>query len=127
MSRILVVDDDPGVRGALARALERRGHEVTLAANGIEGARLWREAASDLVILDIHMPEMDGIELLAQLRSLHPTVPILMVSGGAQTRKLDLLRSSQLMGATAELGKPFTLAELYGAVDRLLANSRAAG
>jgi DNA-binding response OmpR family regulator len=70
---------------------------------------------------------MDGLELLAQLRSLHPTVPILMVSGGAQTRELDLLRSGQLMGATAELGKPFTLADLYAAVERLLANSRAAG
>jgi CheY-like chemotaxis protein len=127
MARILVVDDDPSVRGALARALERKGHQVTLAANGVEGARLWREAESELVILDVHMPEMDGLELLAQLRSLHPTVPILMVSGGAQTRELDLLRSGQLMGATAELGKPFTLADLYAAVERLLANSRAAG
>jgi CheY-like chemotaxis protein len=127
MSRILVVDDDPAVRGALARALERRGHQVILASSGAEGARLWREAASDLVILDVHMPDMDGIELLAQLRSLHPTVPILIVSGGADTRKLDLLRTSQLLGATAELGKPFTLADLYGAVDRLLTDSRAAG
>lgn len=127
MSRILVVDDDPAVRGALTRALERRGHEVVLASSGIEGAQLWREAASDLVILDVHMPDMDGIELLAQLRSLHPTVPILMVSGGAETRKMDLLRSSELLGATAQLGKPFTLAELYGVVDRLLADSRAAG
>jgi CheY-like chemotaxis protein len=124
MSRILVVDDDPAVRSALQRALERRGHEVRLAATGLEGARMWREAPADLVVLDVHMPEMDGLELLVQLRALQPTVPVLMVSGGIQTQRLELLRSSHLLGATAELGKPFTLTDLYAAVDRLLGGSR---
>ena len=125
--RVLVVDDNPAVRGSIQRALQRRGYEVALASTRLEGARAWRETAADLVILDVHMPEMDGIELLVQLRALHATVPILMVSGGADTRKLGLLRSSQLLGATAELAKPFTLTELYAAVDRLLAGSDATG
>jgi CheY-like chemotaxis protein len=121
MPRILVVDDDPAVRVAILRALERKGHEVRLAATGLEGARLWRDAPADLVVLDIHMPEMDGIELLVQLRSLNPTVPILMVSGGSQTHRYDLLRDARLLGATAELKKPFSLSELYAVVERLLA------
>jgi len=121
MPRILVVDDDPAVRGAILRALERKGHEVRLAATGLEGARLWRDAPADLVVLDIHMPEMDGIELLVQLRSLNPTVPILMVSGGSQTHRYDLLRDARLLGATAELKKPFSLSEFYTVVERLLA------
>jgi DNA-binding response OmpR family regulator len=120
MPRILVVDDDPAVRGAILRALERKGHDVRLAATGLEGARLWRDAPADLVVLDIHMPEMDGIELLVQLRSLNPTVPILMVSGGSQTQRYDLLRDSRLLGATAELTKPFSLSEFYAVVERLL-------
>ena len=125
--RVLVVDDNPAVRGSIQRALERRGYEVAVASSGIEGARMWRESPADLVILDVHMPEMDGIELLVQLRGLHATVPILMVSGGADTTRLAVLRSSQLLGATAELAKPFTLAELYAAVDRLLSKPDDAG
>jgi CitB family two-component system response regulator MalR/two-component system response regulator DctR len=85
---------------------------------------MWREAPADLVVLDVHMPEMDGLELLVQLRALQPSVPVLMVSGGIQTQRLELLRSSHLLGATAELGKPFTLTDLYAAVDRLLGGSR---
>jgi CheY-like chemotaxis protein len=121
MPRILVVDDDSAVRVAILRALERKGHEVRLAATGLEGARLWRDAPADLVVLDIHMPEMDGIELLVQLRSLNPTVPILMVSGGSQTHRYDLLQDARLLGATAELKKPFSLSEFYAVVERLLA------
>jgi CheY-like chemotaxis protein len=120
MSRILVVDDDPAVRAALLRALERKGHEVRVAKTGLEGARMWRDAGADLVVLDVHMPEMDGIELLVQLRTLSPTVPILMVSGGAQSRDCGLLQDARLLGATAELAKPFGLPDLYAAVDRLL-------
>jgi CheY-like chemotaxis protein len=81
---------------------------------------MWRDAGADLVVLDVHMPEMDGIELLVQLRTLSPTVPILMVSGGAQSQDYGLLRDARLLGATAELAKPFSLPDLYAAVDRLL-------
>ena len=120
MPRILVVDDDTTLRGVLQRALERKGHEVRLATTGLEGARMWREGAADLVVLDVHMPEMDGIELLVQIRTLDPTVPILMISGGSQTQRYDLLRDARLLGATAELRKPFSLSEFYTAVEGLL-------
>jgi CheY-like chemotaxis protein len=114
---ILVVDDDPAVRRALERVLQSRGHQVLLAADGRQGLRIWRERGADLVLLDIHMPDMDGIEVLVQLRGLAPRLPVIVMSGGDQTRSLDLLGmpSSRRFGV---LKKPFTLNEVVGVVDR---------
>jgi len=115
---ILVVDDDAGVRRSVERVLQSRGHQVLLAADGGEGLRTWRERGADLVVLDIHMPNTDGIEVLVQLRGLAPRLPVIVISGGVQTRNLDLLADAKLLGASAVLQKPFTLDEILGAVDR---------
>jgi CheY-like chemotaxis protein len=120
MARILVVDDDPGIRGVLRRAFERQGHTVVLAGDGLEGARAWREHGADVVFLDIHMPEMDGIELLAQLRAASPALPVIAMSGGDQTHRLSLLRDALLLGARAALAKPFSLDEVNAALARAL-------
>ena len=121
MTTILLVDDDALIRRALTLALERIGHAVLTAENGLEGARQAREAAIDLAIVDIHMPEMDGLELLVQLRATAPTLPVIVMSGGDQTRDLSLLKDVKLLGATAALAKPFSLDELYGLVAAALA------
>ena len=118
MALILVVDDDAGVRRSVERVLQSRGHQVLLAADGGEGLRTWRERGADLVVLDIHMPNTDGIEVLVQLRGLAPRLPVIVISGGVQTRNLDLLADAKLLGASAVLQKPFTLDEILGAVDR---------
>jgi CheY-like chemotaxis protein len=118
MALILVVDDDAGVRRSMERVLQSRGHQVLLAADGGEGLRTWREHGADLVVLDIHMPDTDGIEVLVQLRGLAPRLPVIVISGGVQTRNLDLLADAKLLGASAVLQKPFTLDEILGAVDR---------
>jgi CheY-like chemotaxis protein len=116
---ILVVDDDPGVRRALEHVLVKGGHQVVLAADGGQGLRIWRERGADLVLLDIHMPDTDGIEVLVQLRGVAPRLPVIVMSGGDQTRDLDLLGDAQLLGASAVLRKPFTLDEIFGLVERL--------
>ena len=121
MATILVVDDDALVRRALGTALERAGHVVLTAENGLEGARLTREEAIDLAVVDIHMPEMDGLELLVQLRATAPALPVIVMSGGDQTRDLALLEDVKLLGATAALAKPFSLDELYTVVAAALA------
>lgn len=121
MTTILLVDDDALIRRALTLALERIGHAVLTAENGLEGASRAREAAIDLAIVDIHMPEMDGLELLVQLRATAPTLPVIVMSGGDQTRDLSLLKDVKLLGATAALAKPFSLDELYGLVAAALA------
>ncbi len=120
MARILIVDDNATLAGTVRRVLERSGHEVRVAATGLEGVRQYREQAADLVLLDIHMPEMDGIEALAQLRAIAPRLPVIVMSGGAQTRGLDLLADAVLLGASGTLQKPFSIDDLLGAVGRAL-------
>jgi DNA-binding NtrC family response regulator len=121
VSRILIVDDEASLADALRRALERGGHEVRVAASGLEGARRYREQPADLAVIDIHMPEMDGLELLVQFRAIAPTMPVIVMSGGVQTGGLDLLADARLLGAFATLAKPFSIDELLGAVGRALA------
>jgi DNA-binding NtrC family response regulator len=124
--RILVVDDNAGLADVVRRVLERDGHEVRVAATGIEGARRYREQAADLAIVDIHMPEMDGLELLVQFRAVAPRMPVIVMSGGVQTGGLNLLGDARLLGAFATLAKPFSVDELLGAVARALAAGRSA-
>jgi DNA-binding NtrC family response regulator len=119
--RILIVEDEAGLADVLLRVLERSGHEVRVAATGLEGARRYREQAADLALLDIHMPEMDGLELLVQFRAIAPAMPVIVMSGGTQTRGLDLLADARLLGAFTTLAKPFSIDELLGAVGRALA------
>ena len=116
MALILVVDDNAGVRGVVERALQSCGHQVLLAEDGDRAIRVWRERGADLVLLDIHMPNADGIESLVHLRALAPGLPIIMMSGGTQTGELDLLGDALLLGAVGVLAKPFTLQQLYATV-----------
>ena len=121
MALILVVDDDPGIRRSLERVLHSRGHRTLLAVDGGEGLRVWREHGADLVMLDIHMPDTDGIEVLVQLRGSAPGLPVIVMSGGDQTSRLDLLADAKLLGAWAVLRKPYTLDEVLGLVTRAVA------
>ena len=126
MARILVVDDEIGIRGAVQRALERAGHEIMLAVDGLEAARAIREVGADLALIDIHMPNMDGMELLITLQAIAPTMPVVVMSGGDRNRRMGRLADAPLMGATAILTKPFTLGELRDVVTRALAAGRQA-
>ena len=120
MARILIIDDETALRDVLARLFEREGHEVSTAGDGVEGLQLWREQGAAVVILDIHMPRSDGIETLVQLRALAPALPVIVISGGDQTRALGLLADARLLGATRTLPKPFSLSELTAAVNGVL-------
>ena len=120
MPRILVVDDNACLADVVRRVLERDGHEVRVAVTGLEGARRYREQAADLAIVDIHMPEMDGLELLVQFRAIAPEMPVIVMSGGVQTGGLNLLADARLLGAFATLAKPFSVDELLAVVARAL-------
>jgi two-component system cell cycle response regulator CpdR len=124
MARILVVDDEIGIRSAVQRALEPAGHQVILAGDGLQAARAIREAGADLALIDIHMPNMDGIELLITFQAVVPTMPVVVMSGGDRGRRTGPLTDATSMGATGILTKPFTLAELREAVSRALAAGR---
>jgi DNA-binding NtrC family response regulator len=119
--RIMIVDDDPGIRRALHILLSREGYLVTQASDGKEAMRMWREKGGDLVITDLHMPEKNGIEMMVELLSHTPGTRIIAMSGGGQTKRLDLLGNASLLGAVFTIEKPFTLNEMMHVVRRALA------
>jgi Response regulator containing CheY-like receiver, AAA-type ATPase, and DNA-binding domains len=120
MRRILVVDDEDGIRRALRTVLERAGYEVREARTGQDAVRLWREEQGDLVITDIHMPDKDGIETILELRALSPNLPIIAVSGSGERRCRDLLRDANLLGTIRTLDKPFRLTEVLECVSEVI-------
>jgi DNA-binding response OmpR family regulator len=124
MSRILIVDDEPGIRRSLRAVLARAGYDVHEAADGLEGQRLSRELDPDLVITDIQMPGANGIETIAALRAWAPHLPIIAISGGDQTARLGVLSSAGLMGAVTTLRKPFGVTEVLAAVAAALPPER---
>ena len=118
--RIMIVDDDPGIRRALHILLSRAGYTVTQARDGVEALRMWRDQGGDLVITDLHMPEKNGIEMIVELLSHTPGIRIIAMSGGGQTKRLDLLGNATLLGAVYTIEKPFTLNEMMTMVHRAL-------
>jgi DNA-binding NtrC family response regulator len=118
--RIMVVDDDDGIRRTLQTLLTKAGYEVIQARDGSEAVRLWRDCGGDLVITDLHMPQKDGIQTIIELLTHTPGIRIIAMSGGGQTKRLDLLGNMALLGSVHTIEKPFTLAEMMALVSRAL-------
>ena len=120
MARVMVIEDDDAVRGLVIRMLERVGHEVVATPDGREALRMFGQEPTDLVITDINMPGMDGIEVISAFRAMRAGVPIIAISGGGLMPKELLLSSAAAMGAVEVVSKPFEISRLVGAVDRAL-------
>src|SRR5437879_8375589 len=103
VARILVMDDDGTLRGAIRVALEAAGYEVMEAADGQAGLRLQREQGADLVLVDIFMPERDGLEVIRALRAEHPQPKIVAMSGGGRTGQIEVLEAAAALGASRTL------------------------
>lgn len=127
MSRILVIDDNTEFRRGLAKALRLHGYGVTEAGDGREAMVLLRGNPQDLVITDINMPEMDGIEVLNELRATGTRVPVIAISGGGRVPKAFLLGNASILGAVETIEKPFEIAALLGIMERLLAGGQGRG
>jgi CheY-like chemotaxis protein len=114
--RILVVDDEPDQRFLLRRIFERAGHEVCEAGDGAAALRAARDSPPDLVVTDMMMPVMDGVELIRQLRREPVTagIPILAASGDSHLAD----------GADAVVPKPYSWHHLVGVADALLREGR---
>lgn len=123
MARILIIDDDRDIRHPLRLALEHAGHEVLEAQDGAEGLRLWVDSGADLVITDVHMPEMDGLEVIMELAALSPGVKIIALSGGESTGRFNYLPEAKLLGALRTIPKPFRHAEILSTINELLAKA----
>ncbi|MEM7350682.1 MAG: response regulator transcription factor [Acidobacteriota bacterium] len=121
--KILVVEDDPMLRDGLGDLLRGAGHEVETVADGAAGASRGRDEPFDLVILDLMLPRLDGIEVCRRLRTVRPSLPIMMLTArGAEEEKVKGLRA----GADDYVTKPFGARELLARVDALGRRARAA-
>lgn len=123
MARILVIEDQDDFRDTLAAMLRSADHDVQGAGNGREALDKLASGTFDLLVTDILMPEMDGIELLMAIRKMPSRLPVIAVSGGGSISASLALSLSTSLGASAVLLKPFYTQELLEAVDRALARS----
>jgi two-component system OmpR family response regulator len=122
-THLLIVEDDSEMRDLLRKVLEKEGYRVSGAADGREALASLSQAAFDLVVTDMLMPEDGGLELLQAIRETHPTLPVIIITAfgdwGSYSRALEL-------GAAAFISKPLKMAELVGAIHTALAG-RGAG
>ncbi len=116
---ILVVDDVEGIRREVSFLLEDENYTVFQAEDGLKAIKILTHESIDLVISDILMPNMDGLELSSFLESNHPNIPSILISGGGNTYRKDknatddlLSQAKMLTRAKAVLKKPFTTEEL---------------
>jgi two-component system alkaline phosphatase synthesis response regulator PhoP len=121
VSRIVIVEDDRAIATGLAMNLRYEGYDVRLAHDGPEGLRLSLEPGTDLIILDLMLPGMNGYEVLKEVRTRNARVPVLMLSAkGAESDKITGLD----VGADDYVTKPFALGELLARVKAMLRRSQ---
>ena len=125
MARILIADDDASVRAAIRKTLTAAGHTVDEAGTGLVALELFQRQPADLVLIDLYMPGMDGLETMIRIKALQPDARILAISGGGYRDKHDVLAMAINAGAYKTLAKPFELEELRAAVSTALAGGPA--
>lgn len=119
MATILTVDDSATIRAMVAHTLKTKGHTVVEAADGVEGLNKAKSQPLDLILTDVNMPNMDGIEMIRQVRALpgHRFTPILtLTTESTQEKKLQ----GKQAGATGWIVKPFNPDQLLATVDKVL-------
>lgn len=124
-ANILVVDDFDDVRESLADILEYEGYNIIQASNGLQALEVLSKNVIDLLVVDILMPDMDGIELATEVRKYYPEKEIVMISGGGRRLKKGsaydyLSMATKLTGIENVLKKPFKPEELFELIGKLL-------
>ena len=120
MPRILVIDDEPLIRSTVVTILNREGFSVEEASDGQAGIAMFHKSPPDLVITDIFMPNRDGIEIIMELKRSSPRTKIIAMTGGGQTRMMEIASAAKLLGADHILHKPFESESLLAAVNAAL-------
>ena len=121
MATILIIDDDELVRAALVLLLGREGHEVLEACDGSQALRVLDVSIPDLVITDIIMPEMEGLQVIRELRKIVPGLTIIAISGAGAIGSQDILKLASEVGADETFVKPIDRQDFLESVTRLLA------
>jgi CheY-like chemotaxis protein len=128
MGSILVIDDDRAVLATIQLLLERDGHAVTICEDGSKGLQQLKAQPFDLIIVDIFMPNMDGLETMSLVHRHRPSMPIIVISGrdfqSASYPPPDFLRMATKLGAVSGLRKPFRPRDLLDSVHKCLAGEK---
>jgi CheY-like chemotaxis protein len=119
MATILVIDDEAGMRRLVARILAGAGHRVVEAEDGFIAVDKFRRETPDIIVVDILMPDRDGIETIQKIRAIRGDVGIIAISGGGVVEPSFYLDLAEKFGAHRHLAKPFKSKELIEAVESL--------
>jgi two-component system response regulator (stage 0 sporulation protein F) len=120
MANVLIVDDEEGVRETLGNLISAGGHTVWQATSGFEAINSFNAVDADLAIVDLIMPELGGLETIAELRKTNPKLKVIAVSGAPKMGRCRLLEWATRMGADRTFSKPFVMSEILGAVGEIL-------
>jgi DNA-binding response OmpR family regulator len=120
MPSILIIEDDQRFRLALKENLTYRGYDVSDACNGLEGINKFIADKPDVIVMDIIMPEKEGIETIREIKRDYPTAKIIAISGGGTLGPEHYLKVATAMGADRALKKPFRTEILVGSIEELL-------
>ena len=116
MPSILIIDDDDSLRDSLRRTLHKEGYTIMEASEGGQGLKQLERLPVDVILLDMFMPDKDGLETIGVLRRTHPGIPIIAMSGGGFKGTVDVLHVAKKLGVRRTLAKPFTREQLLDAL-----------
>ena len=117
MAKVLVIDDEPNIRTLLTLLLRHRGYEVILAETGWKGLQRYRQDRPDVILLDLNMPEMDGVAVLKQIRSVDLNQPVIILTGDCAPETESEVRA---LGVSEFILKGSSFDPLWGTLKHLL-------
>jgi len=115
--KILIVDDQFGIRILLNEVLQKEGYDTYQAANGIQALEIVSKHSPDLVLLDMKIPGMDGIEILKRMRVIDKEIRVIIMTAYGE---LDMIQEAKDLGALTHFAKPFDIDEIRSAVKQYL-------
>ncbi|WP_274310434.1 response regulator [Solibacillus daqui] len=118
LKEILIVDDQSGIRLLLNEVFKKEGYNTHLAANGLDALKIAETVTLNCVLLDMKIPGMDGLEILARLKRMQPNLPVIMMTAYIEQHMID---SATELGVTKYFAKPFNIFEMRDEVGKILA------
>jgi two-component system response regulator (stage 0 sporulation protein F) len=115
--KVLIVDDQYGIRVLLYEVFGKEGYQTFQASNGIAALEIVRDQTPDIVLLDMKIPGMDGLEILKNIKKINPTIKVIMMTAYGE---LDMIKEATDLGALTHFTKPFDIDELRVAVNSQL-------
>ncbi len=118
--KVLIVDDQFGIRILLNEVLQKEGYDTYQAANGLQALEVLNENIPDLVLLDMKIPGMDGIEILKRMKAVQPDIKVIIMTAYGE---LDMIQEAMDLGAITHFAKPFDIDDIRKAVEKHIKTS----